>query len=71
MTTPLEGIQVLDFTTQMAEPYARIAGPPPLLGEHTREVLAELDYTDAEIDRLVAAGSAGTPESLSNGGSSE
>jgi len=30
---------------------------PPLLGEHTREVLAvELGYTSGEIDRLVASG---------------
>ena len=28
---------------------------PPVHGEHTREVLAELDYTPAEIDALAAA----------------
>jgi crotonobetainyl-CoA:carnitine CoA-transferase CaiB-like acyl-CoA transferase len=30
----------------------RIAGPPPLLGQHSREVLAELGYSAEEIDRL-------------------
>jgi crotonobetainyl-CoA:carnitine CoA-transferase CaiB-like acyl-CoA transferase len=30
----------------------RIAGPPPLLGQHSREVLAELGYSDAEISTL-------------------
>jgi crotonobetainyl-CoA:carnitine CoA-transferase CaiB-like acyl-CoA transferase len=30
-------------------------GPPPLLGEHTTEVLAQLGYGDAEIERLRAA----------------
>jgi crotonobetainyl-CoA:carnitine CoA-transferase CaiB-like acyl-CoA transferase len=30
----------------------RIAGPPPLLGQHSREVLAELGYSDAEIQTL-------------------
>ena len=29
--------------------------PAPLPGEHNRDVLAELGYTDADIDALVAA----------------
>ena len=32
----------------------RIAGPPPLLGQHSREVLAELGYSDGEIEDLRA-----------------
>ncbi|GAM99169.1 putative hydroxyproline dehydratase [alpha proteobacterium U9-1i] len=31
-------------------------GPAPTLGEHTRAVLAELGYSDAEIDALYACG---------------
>jgi crotonobetainyl-CoA:carnitine CoA-transferase CaiB-like acyl-CoA transferase len=34
----------------------RIERPAPLLGQHSREVLAELGYPDAEIDRLIATG---------------
>ena len=34
----------------------RITRPAPLLGEHTREVLREHGYADAEIDALIAAG---------------
>ena len=34
----------------------RIDRPAPLLGEHTREVLQESGYSDAEIDALVADG---------------
>ena len=48
----------------LRETPGRIAGPPPLLGQHTREVLEELGYDTAEIDDLVESGKAGTPESL-------
>jgi crotonobetainyl-CoA:carnitine CoA-transferase CaiB-like acyl-CoA transferase len=36
----------------LSETPGRIAGPPPLLGEHSRQVLAELGYSDSEIDTL-------------------
>jgi crotonobetainyl-CoA:carnitine CoA-transferase CaiB-like acyl-CoA transferase len=32
-----------------------ISGAPPLCGQHTRELLLEAGYEDAEIDKLVAA----------------
>ena len=35
---------------------AEHASPPPLVGEHTAEVLAELDYSETEIDALAADG---------------
>jgi crotonobetainyl-CoA:carnitine CoA-transferase CaiB-like acyl-CoA transferase len=34
----------------------RIDRPAPMLGEHSRELLREYDYTDAEIDILIADG---------------
>jgi crotonobetainyl-CoA:carnitine CoA-transferase CaiB-like acyl-CoA transferase len=33
-----------------------VTRPAPLLGEHTREVLAEYGYSDADVDRFVAQG---------------
>ena len=34
----------------------RIDRPAPMLGQHSRELLREYDYTDAEIDGFLAAG---------------
>ncbi len=38
-----------------------VTRPAPMLGEHTREVLAECGYSDAEIDAFVAEGIVATP----------
>ncbi|MCU1344423.1 MAG: CoA transferase [Acidimicrobiia bacterium] len=38
---------------------SRIFGPPPMIGQHTREILAELGHDDASIDRLRADGVVG------------
>jgi crotonobetainyl-CoA:carnitine CoA-transferase CaiB-like acyl-CoA transferase len=35
---------------------AAVRAAPPLLGEHSREILSEAGYSDPEIDRLVADG---------------
>jgi crotonobetainyl-CoA:carnitine CoA-transferase CaiB-like acyl-CoA transferase len=41
--------------------------PPPLLGEHTREILSEvLEYEDARISQLVATGVVGVSEAHSD-----
>ena len=34
---------------------SEIASPPPLLGEHTAEVLREIGYPDDEIEQLSAS----------------
>jgi len=47
----------------------RIAGPPPLLGEHSRQVLAELGYTKSDMDDLKARGITTWPDSVSGAGS--
>ena len=38
---------------------ARVQGPPPLVGAHTREILAEAGYDDAAIGALFEAGAVG------------
>jgi crotonobetainyl-CoA:carnitine CoA-transferase CaiB-like acyl-CoA transferase len=51
---------------RQARPAARFSKTPaglyrsaPLLGEHTREALADIGYSDADIDALLADGVAG------------
>jgi crotonobetainyl-CoA:carnitine CoA-transferase CaiB-like acyl-CoA transferase len=42
----------VDFSATPSTP----GGPPPMPGQHTREVLGELGYDDDAIDKLLAAG---------------
>ena len=46
----------------LSETPGRIAGPPPLLGQHSREVLAELGYSPEEIHGLRERGVTLWPE---------
>ena len=45
-------ISVTGFPWQLSETPAEVRLPPPLLGEHTDAVLAELGYDDASIAKL-------------------
>jgi crotonobetainyl-CoA:carnitine CoA-transferase CaiB-like acyl-CoA transferase len=47
---------------QLSETPGRIAGPPPMVGQHTRELLHEVGYRDADIDTLIADGVAYEPD---------
>jgi crotonobetainyl-CoA:carnitine CoA-transferase CaiB-like acyl-CoA transferase len=61
-TQALGILQELAGRTRLAEPLTvdgeRVvhASPPPSLGEHSRDVLREAGYSDAEVDELQAAG---------------
>jgi crotonobetainyl-CoA:carnitine CoA-transferase CaiB-like acyl-CoA transferase len=40
----------------MSRTPSHIAKPPPLAGQHTAEILAEMGYSEAEIAEMKAAG---------------
>ncbi len=46
-------LQQVAFPVNYAGRRPAVRSAPPLLGEHSREVLAELDYSEAEIDALL------------------
>ncbi|MEE8534593.1 MAG: CoA transferase [Kiloniellales bacterium] len=49
-------VETLGLPVKFSETPGAVVAGAPLYGEHTREVLAEFGYGEAEIDRLVDAG---------------
>ncbi|MFQ5958769.1 MAG: CaiB/BaiF CoA transferase family protein, partial [Alphaproteobacteria bacterium] len=52
----LGAVKTIGPPVKFSESPAGIARGAPLLGEHTRDVLAEYGYSDAEIDTLINEG---------------
>jgi crotonobetainyl-CoA:carnitine CoA-transferase CaiB-like acyl-CoA transferase len=42
-------------TIHFSETPGRIWGPPPVVGQHTREIMREYEFDDSEIDKLIDA----------------
>ncbi len=56
---PRAGVtRALGLPIKLSQTPGKVARPAPLLGQHTREVLAEFDFTAREIDALLASGAA-------------
>jgi len=54
---PVRGsIKVVNMPVQLSKTPAKPHVPPPLIGEHSREILLELGYTEQQIDDLVVRG---------------
>jgi crotonobetainyl-CoA:carnitine CoA-transferase CaiB-like acyl-CoA transferase len=49
-------MKTLGLPVKFSDTPGRVHGPAPLLGEHSRAILAEAGYTTAEIDSLIARG---------------
>ncbi len=49
-------LPLFNLTAKFSKTPGRVTAPPPALGEHTREVLGGIGYTEADISRLKEAG---------------
>ena len=55
-------VETLGFPVKLSETPADVRTAAPLLGQHTREVLLELGYTEVEVTSLLESGSAQSPD---------
>ena len=54
-------IKLAGLPIKLSETPGAVVSAPPLLGEHTREVLARLGYERSFIDKLISDGTVGVP----------
>ena len=56
--------KALGMPVKFSDTPCSVTRAAPLLGQHTREILAELGYDEAAMDRLAAAGAVQCDDSL-------
>ena len=56
MKHPIGSVKVLGMPWKLSETLATIRMLPPMLGQHTDEILSSLGYADAEVTRLKESG---------------
>jgi crotonobetainyl-CoA:carnitine CoA-transferase CaiB-like acyl-CoA transferase len=59
-------IKSLGCPIKFSKTPSEVAGPPPLLGEHTREILKTVGYNDNDIDAMLQAGTVAEPKEMAN-----
>ncbi len=56
---PVAGrVETLGLPVKFSGTPGGVRGPAPTLGQHTREVLAEFGYSEAEVEALIGSGAA-------------
>lgn len=63
----LAGLKTVAAPISLDGERVRYSSPPPLLGEHSAEILAEAGYSEPEIADLVARGTVATPPNPQSG----
>ena len=52
---PVHGrVRMMNTPVRLSDSQGQAGWPPPGFGEHSREILAELGYSKADIDKMVA-----------------
>ena len=65
---PIAGkVKSIGLPIKFSDTPGNVRGAAPVYGQHTREVLAELGYSDSEIDRMAANGAIQIPDLTKKG----
>jgi crotonobetainyl-CoA:carnitine CoA-transferase CaiB-like acyl-CoA transferase len=60
-------VKAIGLPIKFSETPGGVRAAAPVLGQHTREVLRELGYSDVEIDRMASLGAVQFPASTTKG----